>query len=96
MRRSFSFGPGEKNVLNRAYRRVVDWSLARRYRLTDFFFSLQLCLQNNHLRWALDLAQTAKVEVMTHPANSREYSYLMSEECGTLLRGVEMSTYRSI
>ncbi len=96
VRRSFSFGPGEKNVLNRGYRRMVDWWLEGRYRLTDFFFSLQPCLQNNHLRWVLDLAQTAKVEVMTHPANSQEYSYLMSAECGTLLRGVEMSTYRSI
>ena len=40
VRRSFSFWPGEKSFLNRTYRRFIDAWLARRYRLTDFFFAL--------------------------------------------------------
>ena len=40
IRRNFSFWPGEKSWLNRAYRSLVDRWLARRYRLTDYFFDL--------------------------------------------------------
>src|SRR5262249_28798141 len=40
VRRSFSFRPGEKSLVNRWYRRGVDRSLAYRHRLTDHFFAL--------------------------------------------------------
>ena len=96
VRRSFSFRPGEKDVLNRAYRRVVDWSLARRYRLTDFFFSLQQSLQNDRLGRVFELSKTKVVELMTHPLNAAEYAYLTSEPCQTALRELEMGTYGTL
>src|SRR4029450_1817320 len=40
LRRNFSFWPGEKNMLNRTYRCLVDRWLGCRYRLTDYFFDL--------------------------------------------------------
>ena len=40
VRRNFSFRPGEKSGLNRAYRRFVDGRLERRHRLADFLFCL--------------------------------------------------------
>lgn len=96
VRRSFSFRPGEKNLLNRAYRHLVDWSLERRYRLTDFFFSLQQSLQHNRLARVFELSTTSVVELMTHPVNQAEYAYLMSDACGTALRRLETGTYASI
>src|ERR1051326_3039663 len=39
-RRNFSFKPGEKGALNRWYRRKIDGTLAKRHRLTDYFYSL--------------------------------------------------------
>jgi predicted glycoside hydrolase/deacetylase ChbG (UPF0249 family) len=96
VRRSFSFRAGEKDFLNRAYRRVVDWSLARRYRLTDFFFSLQQTLQNNRLSRVFDLSKTKVVELMTHPVNTTEYAYLMSEPCQMALQQVEVGTYGAV
>src|SRR5947209_3898299 len=66
VRRNFSFWPGEKNLLNRTYRHLIDRSLARRYQLTDFFFSLQQCLQHDRLDRVFELSQTAIVELMTH------------------------------
>jgi hypothetical protein len=39
MRRKFSFWPGEKSTLNRAYRMLVDRWLARRSRLVDYFLT---------------------------------------------------------
>jgi len=80
VRRNFSFWPGEKGLLNRAYRRLVDKRLARRYRLTDFFFSLSRCLQTKTLERVCHLARASTVELMTHPADSAEYAYLISNE----------------
>jgi chitin disaccharide deacetylase len=96
VRRSFSFRPGEKDLLNRAYRCVVDWSLARRYRLTDFFFSLQQSLQNNRLSRVFDLSKTKVVELMTHPVNATEYAYLMSEPCHSALHQLEIGSYAAL
>jgi predicted glycoside hydrolase/deacetylase ChbG (UPF0249 family) len=96
VRRSFSFGRGEKNVLNRAYRFLIDFALARRYRLTDFFFSLQQCLQENRLSRVFELSKVANVELMTHPANPNEYSHLMSDAYRVSLHQLETGTYGSL
>ena len=96
VRRNFSFWPGEKNVINRGYRRVVDALLARRYRVTDFFFSLQQCLQGNRMGRVFELSGRANVELMTHPLNQREYQYLMSDGYAAALRQLETGTYSSL
>jgi predicted glycoside hydrolase/deacetylase ChbG (UPF0249 family) len=80
VRRSFSFFPGEKNVLNLRYRRLIDRFIARRHRLTDFFFCLEQCLRADSLSRVFRLAETATVELMTHPVRSREFNYLMSDD----------------
>jgi len=79
VRRSFSFFPGEKSSLNRLYRRWVDGRLSRRYRLTEFFFSLSRCLRNQSLDRVWTLAREAAVELMTHPIVAEESSYLLSD-----------------
>ena len=49
VRRNFSFLPGEKSWLNRAYRYLVDRWLARRYCLADYFFDLIQCIEGKKL-----------------------------------------------
>lgn len=78
VRRSFSFLAGEKSVINCAYRRWVDSYLARRYMLTDYFYSLATCLQNNNVHRVELLARDQIVELMTHPEKENESSYLFS------------------
>lgn len=78
VRRSFSFRPGEKSLLNRAYRRLVDKLLARRYRLTDFFFDLARYLDGERFGRVLQLSRLASVELMAHPARPAEYAFLTS------------------
>jgi predicted glycoside hydrolase/deacetylase ChbG (UPF0249 family) len=78
VRRSFSFRPGQKSVINRAYRRVVDWRLSRRHRLTDSFFALSSNLEPARLQAIVTLSRAANVELMTHPWNPREFDWLMS------------------
>jgi predicted glycoside hydrolase/deacetylase ChbG (UPF0249 family) len=80
VRRNFSFLPGEKGLLNRSYRRLVDWHLGRNYRLTDSFFSLGECLKGNRITRVIELAKTTDVELMTHPVNREEYAWLTSDQ----------------
>jgi predicted glycoside hydrolase/deacetylase ChbG (UPF0249 family) len=96
VRRSFSFRRGEKNLLNRAYRQVVDWRLGRRYRLADFFFALAGNLEPSRLASLLALAGSANVEVMTHTWNEAEYNCLMSEDFLRLCRGIQRGGYAAL
>lgn len=97
VRRNFSFWPGEKNVLNRWYRRRIDGMLARDYSLVDYFFSLEECLGNGRLSRVFHLAETSTVELMTHPVNASEFEYLMSDAYIDRVRqvGVDGSRARS-
>jgi chitin disaccharide deacetylase len=96
VRRNFSFWPGEKSALNRSYRSLIDRFLARRYTVTDFFFSLNQCLQADRVSRVFDLSHRATVELMTHPLNSGEYDYLMSDTYAGALRQLETGTYSAL
>jgi predicted glycoside hydrolase/deacetylase ChbG (UPF0249 family) len=76
VRRNFSFQPGEKSWANRTCRNVMDRMLARRHRLTDYFFSLAPVELANRLERIFSLAQQSIVEVETHPINLAEYRFL--------------------
>jgi chitin disaccharide deacetylase len=93
MRRNFSFWPGEKGFLNRAYRRLVDSWLARRYRLPDYFFDLTQCIQEKKLDRVAALAKSYNVELMTHPILRMEAAYLLSDEFSGVLRRFEVGSY---
>jgi hypothetical protein len=87
VRRSFSFGRGEQPLSKRLYRRGVDYMLARRHCLTDFFFSLTP-LEPARLQRVLGLARQFAVEVETHPVNPEEFEFLSGGEvfrrCGDI------------
>jgi hypothetical protein len=80
VRRNFSFQPGEKSPGNRFYRKVVDRMLARRHRLTDFFFSLPPLQPPGRLERISSLARRFVVEVETHPLDAEEYRFLAGGE----------------
>ena len=93
VRRNFSFWPGEKTLVNRAYRSAADRWLARRYRLTDYFFDLTQCMQGNKLDRVAALARSEEVELMTHPISPGERAYLMSDQCSELLQSLSSARY---
>ncbi len=80
VRRNFSFQPGEKSFGNRFYRKVVDRMLARRHRLTDFFFSLSPLEPSGRLERIFSLARRFVMEVETHPHDAEEYRFLAGGE----------------
>jgi predicted glycoside hydrolase/deacetylase ChbG (UPF0249 family) len=93
VRRNFSFWPGEKNWSNRAYRSLVDRWLARRYRLTDYFFDLTQSIREKKMDRVMALAEFTKVELMTHPILELESAYLMSDQFQTILQRVDVGGY---
>jgi hypothetical protein len=80
VRRSFSFHKGEKSLLNRLFRDVVDRQLARHYLLTDYFFSLPPLTPRSRLQKIFSLASQFTVELETHPVRPEEYRFLMGGE----------------
>jgi chitin disaccharide deacetylase len=80
VRRNFSFEPGEKNLANRSYRKFVDRLLARRHRLTDYFYSLPPLEPAARLVKIFSLARNFVVEVETHPINPDEHIFLLGDE----------------
>jgi chitin disaccharide deacetylase len=93
VRRNFSFWQGEKSLLNRTYRALVDRWLAGRYCLTDYFFDLTQCIEANKLDRVAALAMSSNVELMTHPIVRAEEKYLMSAEFHALLQALEIGGY---
>lgn len=78
VRKSFTFGAGDKGLLNRAYRSAVNRWLARRYRTTDWFFSIAPLDRERHLQ-IVHLSRASNVELMVHPGLEEEYQYLSSD-----------------
>ena len=93
VRRSFSFWPGEKSALNRSYRRWVDWCLASRHQVADYFFSLAQCLDAGRLPRVVSLARSWNVELMTHPFNERESRFLLSAQWIGARDGVQSGSF---
>ncbi|HTT18296.1 MAG TPA: ChbG/HpnK family deacetylase [Candidatus Sulfotelmatobacter sp.] len=92
VRRNFSFRPGEKSFANRSWRKAVDSMLARRHRLTDFFFSLPP-MDLGRLQSIFGLASQSIVELETHPVNSEEYALLTSEAISKWSSMVKLSSF---
>jgi len=93
VRRNFSFSPGEKIWLNRSYRALVDRWLARRYQLTDYFFDLTQTVQDNKMDKVMGLAESSKVELMTHPIVGFESAFLMSDQFQRALQRLNFGRY---
>jgi YdjC-like protein len=93
VRRNFSFRAGEKGMGNRCYRQTIDYLLARRHRVTDFFFSLAPIEPLSRLKRIFSLAGQYVVEVETHPINQEEYRFLAEGEIFHCVRHLPISTH---
>jgi predicted glycoside hydrolase/deacetylase ChbG (UPF0249 family) len=85
VRRNFSFEHGEKSFGNRCYRQIIDMVLNKRYRLTDFFFSIQPLVRLDRLERIINLSGHSVVEVETHPQDPAEHSFLTGEGIDNLV-----------
>jgi len=93
LRRNLSFWRGQKNILNRTYRSLIDGWLVRRYQLPDYFFDLTKSIQEKTVDRVAALARSSTVELMTHPVIYSEVEYLMTDEFGELLQRLDIGSY---
>jgi predicted glycoside hydrolase/deacetylase ChbG (UPF0249 family) len=96
IRRNFSFWPGEKSALNRAYRAMVDRWLRRRHRMTDYFFDLGLSMRENKLSRVATLAKTKSVELMTHPVLVEEANFLLGNAFHDFMRELPSGSFAAL
>jgi hypothetical protein len=96
VRRNFSFASGQKNFVNRWYRKIVDQKLARRHHLTDYFYTLPPMDVPGRLQQIVSLARDFSVELETHPVNREEHEFLMGEEIARLLADVKTASPLSL
>jgi len=75
-RRNFSFHAGEKNIVNRTYRRCVDAVLKKRHFMVDYLFAFDSARSEAQLRRLAALALESVIELETHPVDPREYAVL--------------------
>jgi len=87
IRRSFSFFPGQKSIVNQGYRWLVYRWIKRTYRTTDFLFSLPDCIQCQGFDRIAALAKRANVELETHPEELSEMTWLAGDT-SVRLRGL--------
>lgn len=84
IRRNFTFYPGEKDLINRLYRYLVDLWLTSRFLCTDSFFSMKPIDREKLQKWVL-LSKSSDVEIMVHPGIENEYLFLLSSEWANLI-----------
>jgi predicted glycoside hydrolase/deacetylase ChbG (UPF0249 family) len=96
VRRSFSFEPGERSFVNRAYRGAIDRRIGRRHRLTRHFYCLSHCLSPQKLDRVVALAASSDVEIMTHPERAAEFAFLISGEFAAALSKAPTGSYAEL
>ena len=93
VRRTFTFGPGEKGTINRSYRRVLDRIVGMRFITSDCFFSVEPVHDHGRLERIFNRAGRDIVEIEVHPENGDEKGFLLSSDFGQLLRRVCLGTF---
>jgi predicted glycoside hydrolase/deacetylase ChbG (UPF0249 family) len=93
VRKHFSFLSKQKNLFNLYYRKMSDFFINKRYICTDYFFSLLPVEPTDRLHKIIQYAKFSYVEIMTHPGNTKEFAYLMSDEYKILIDRVKKGTF---
>jgi predicted glycoside hydrolase/deacetylase ChbG (UPF0249 family) len=89
VRRTFTFGAGEKGLFNRLYRAVIDLRINRRYISTDCFFNITPISDSERLRRIVTRAAEKNVEIEVHPEIGEEIEFLLSRKFLDLMGSVQ-------
>jgi len=93
VRKSFDFFAGEKHIVNRYYRKIIDSIVSGRYTCVDYFFNFSPDQNTERLRKIVNLAQSWNVELMVHPEKTEEFIFLMSDKYVAILSDVKRGNY---
>ena len=93
VRKSFTFGAGDKNILNRLYRQMLNLYISKRYLSTDYFFDIVSIRKYDRLKKVASLAVNKKVEIEVHPENKDEFNFILSGEFHDIIKGIEIGGF---
>lgn len=96
VRRNLTFTRGQRNFVNRLYRRLVDAWMVRRYICSDAFFAIDPVWNLPRQERIVQRAHSCNVELMVHPGLREEYEHLLGPAYEALIQGVPMGTYRML
>ena len=96
VRRNFTFDRGEKSLLNRGYRKIIDGWLTKRYIMTDFFYCLSSALQFGNLQRIIKISQSSNVELMVHPERPDECKCLTSNTYLSMVSKTKKGSYKNL
>ena len=92
-RRTFTFYGGEKGLINRFYRAVLDRRIDRRYISTDVFFNITPISDTERLHRIVARAAKEDVEIEVHPENAEESDFLLCKEFRDLLNSADRGSF---
>lgn len=93
VRRSFTFSKGERHLINRLYRKIVDTIVMRRFISSDMFFAAAASEPFSVLKGNVWLARSQNVELMVHVSSPQEVEFVMQPEFQEIVRSVPLGTY---
>jgi chitin disaccharide deacetylase len=97
VRRSFTFKKKEKSVLNRFYRRIVDWRIQNKYICCDEYYALSGSNDNYlAIRNYIQNASIKNIELSTHPEIAEQFNYLTNPQYIDYIRTAKTGIYSLI
>ncbi len=94
VRRNLAFARGEKSIMNRAYRRLTDACLVRRYRTTDAFVSIDREWTPQKLEETVRSAERMDIEMAVHPGDDICFRFLMDPCVRRILMAAPCATHQ--
>jgi len=96
IRRNFSFSKGEKGIVTRTYRGLIDRIIESRFLSTDFFYKLDRHVKKSEILEKLSHASDSCVEFMVHPGLPEEYAFIMSDKYKEIIQNAAMGSYEAL
>jgi predicted glycoside hydrolase/deacetylase ChbG (UPF0249 family) len=96
VRRTFTFGPSEKNPFNLLYRHILDIWISRKFISTNCFFSIAPVRNYERLQNIINRAAKETIEIEVHPENVEESEFLLSDQYQNLVDPVPRGGFRDL
>lgn len=96
IRRTFTFGWGEKDPVNIIYRRLIDRFINNRYISTDYFFSLAPTGDLETFRRLIAFSRIKNIELMVHPNRHGDFFFIQSNEYFKFLNSTKLGLFNEI
>ncbi|MFA7061758.1 MAG: ChbG/HpnK family deacetylase, partial [Pedobacter sp.] len=96
VRRGVSFEKHERNILNKAYRNIVNIIVKRRHVCVDKFYVMDSHLLKSGIQHIVTESKTCNLELSSHPEKSESYEFLMGADFLRLIESTHLGRYSDL